>query len=991
MSDGFDSLFFECNPLPMWVYDLETYQFLAVNHAAVDKYGWNESEFLSMTIRDIRPPEDVERLLKDLQQGRPPLQHSGFWRHRRRNGSVMEVEIHSHTLDFNGRQAALVVALDVTERRRAEKALLESEARYRTIVADINELICRFLPDGTLTYVNDAYCRYYGKSREELIGTSFIPAADGDFPQRLREHFRSFTPENPTRTFEQYDLHPNGEKRWREWLDRAIFDQAGQLLEFQSTGRDITARKRAEELLRESEVHFRRLAENAPDLLYRYEFSPQRGFTYVSPSATAITGYTPEEHYADSDLGFKIVHPEDRSLLEAVYQSSIDPSKPVILRWVRKDGAIVWTEQRNINIYSDAGELIAIEGIARDITARKQAEEALRLSEAKFRAVFEAANVGKSITLPTGKIFVNKAFAEMLGYNQSELVDKTWQDLTPPEDIEPIQAKLAPLLNGEEDSTRFVKRYFHKNGSYVWADVNVVLERNAEGDPLHFIVTILDITERRKTEADMRLQSAALEATANAIVITDRSGTIEWVNSAYAHLTGYTMEEAIGKNPRILKSGAQDETFYQELWDTILSGKSWHGELINKRKDGSLYHEEQIITPFTDSTSQVTHFIGIKQDITARVRAEEQVHNQLNWLNALREIDLAITSTFDLRANLSILLSQAVKLLSVDAATVLLLNTSKNTLDFEAGIGFQTDAPQTASIKMGESYAGKAAQEQMLIKIPNLSNDPDNQFLTGFFKGEGFVSYYGAPLVVKGNVIGVLEVFSRSIVERSDDWFNFYGTLTGQAAIAVDNARLFQGMQQANLELISTYDDTIEGWSRAMDMRDRETEGHTQRVTKQTLELAQFMGVPDVELPHFRRGALLHDIGKIGVPDNILFKSNALTEEEWEIMRRHPVLAREMLLPIRFLKDAAIDIPYCHHEKWDGTGYPRGLKDLEIPLSARIFAVVDVWDALTSDRPYRPAWSAEKALAYIREQTGKHFDPDVVKVFIELRSKELLR
>jgi HD-GYP domain-containing protein (c-di-GMP phosphodiesterase class II) len=213
------------------------------------------------------------------------------------------------------------------------------------------------------------------------------------------------------------------------------------------------------------------------------------------------------------------------------------------------------------------------------------------------------------------------------------------------------------------------------------------------------------------------------------------------------------------------------------------------------------------------------------------------------------------------------------------------------------------------------------------------------------------------------------------------EWINYLETLGGQAAIAIDNAQLFEGMQKSNLELIAAYDATIAGWSHAMDLRDKETEGHSQRVTELTLQLADIMGFSEQEKVHIRRGALLHDIGKLGVPDHILLKAGKLTEDEWASMRRHPTSAFEMLSPISYLR-LALDIPYCHHEKWDGTGYPRGLKGEQIPLAARIFAVADVWDALTSDRPYRPAWTEEKTLEYIREQSGQHFDPNVVAVFL---------
>lgn len=162
----------------------------------------------------------------------------------------------------------------------------------------------------------------------------------------------------------------------------------------------------------------------------------------------------------------------------------------------------------------------------------------------------------------------------------------------------------------------------------------------------------------------------------------------------------------------------------------------------------------------------------------------------------------------------------------------------------------------------------------------------------------------------------------------------------------------------------------------------QETEAHSQRVVQMTMQLACRLGVEGTRLEHMYYGALLHDIGKLCIPDSVLLKPGPLTEREWEIMRQHPVYAVHLLEPIAALR-SAIHIPYCHHEKWDGSGYPRGLKGDEIPLEARIFAVIDVWDALVNDRIYRPAWSKEKALQYLRQQNGKHFDPEVTKVFLE--------
>ena len=190
-------------------------------------------------------------------------------------------------------------------------------------------------------------------------------------------------------------------------------------------------------------------------------------------------------------------------------------------------------------------------------------------------------------------------------------------------------------------------------------------------------------------------------------------------------------------------------------------------------------------------------------------------------------------------------------------------------------------------------------------------------------------------------------------------------------------------LREANEHLLAAYEETIEGLSHALDLRDKETEGHSLRVTELTIRLAQAEGLTEEEITHIRRGALLHDMGKIGVPDAILQKPAALSDEEWSVMRKHPQYVYDMLYSVQYLRPA-LSIPYCHHEKWDGTGYPRGLKGEQIPISARLFAVADVWDALTSDRPYRAAWSRQEALDFIREQSGSHFDPQVVELFLRL-------
>ncbi len=227
-----------------------------------------------------------------------------------------------------------------------------------------------------------------------------------------------------------------------------------------------------------------------------------------------------------------------------------------------------------------------------------------------------------------------------------------------------------------------------------------------------------------------------------------------------------------------------------------------------------------------------------------------------------------------------------------------------------------------------------------------------------------------------------MSCYHRDILDPDPEWLEFLETIAGQAAIAIDDAQMFQSLQRSNAELILAYDLFIEGLSRTLELRHHETQGHSQRVTGLTLDLAREMNITgDEELVSIRRGALLHDIGKVCVPDSILLKPDKLTPEEWEVMHKHPDYAYDMLAPIGYL-GPAVDIPYCHHEKWDGSGYPRGLAGKEIPLSARIFAIIDVWDALTNKRVYQDAWPRDDVRAYIARQSGIHFDPQVVEAFL---------
>lgn len=366
-----------------------------------------------------------------------------------------------------------------------------------------------------------------------------------------------------------------------------------------------------------------------------------------------------------------------------------------------------------------------------------------------------------------------------------------------------------------------------------------------------------------------------------------------------------------------------------------------------------------------------------------RVTLHEQTERRLRHIQALHTIDQAIATSSDVYQTLDVVLCQVMSHLKIDATSVLLYNPVTNHLEYEVGRGFDTVVIQQTYINLDDPFTIRTVRQSRVLSLEDVYQK-DDQSLIQLMQAEGFVAYYGIPLIARGKLKGVLEVFQHTPLQPDLEWLDFFNILAGQTLIAIDHAELIAEFERTNDELMLAYDATIEGLARALELRDAETEGHSRRVTRMTIKFANSMGIfSEEEIIQIRRGAILHDVGKVAIPDAILLKNGPLDDIEYAVMQLHTTYAYDMLYPIPFLRPS-LDIPYCHHEKWDGTGYPQGLKGEEIPIAARMFAVVDVYDALSSNRPYRKRWSEEKVRSHIREQAGTHFDPTIVEAFLRL-------
>jgi len=470
-----------------------------------------------------------------------------------------------------------------------------------------------------------------------------------------------------------------------------------------------------------------------------------------------------------------------------------------------------------------------------------------------------------------------------------------------------------------------------------------------------------------------------------ACILLDQESSIEFINREAELIFEYSLEEARGRHPVDLLMPAEGRGSLAALIDHSGNEKTRSRVMPNRTKSGKGLTCIWRAKSLRGEDGEWRGTLVVIQDISNEKKIEIELKRQVERQRALRSIDMAISGSTDIQIVLNVVLQEAMNQLKMSAAALLVYDPVANLLKYAAGRGLLTDALQFTALRLGEGFAGRAVLEKRIVRVPHL-----NLEMTGFlrspkFKSEGFKSYYCVPLLSKGKVVGALESFHRDDFMPGRDWMGFFETLGGQAAIAIESARLFFDLQRSNLDLALAHDATLEGWLRALDLRERGAKNRARRLVELTERLAAALKVSEEERVHIRRGVVIHDIGKLGVPDGILHKEGSLTEDEWAIIRQRPEMALKILEPIPFLKPA-LDIPYYRHEKWDGSGYPNGLSGDNIPLAARIFAVVDVFDALTSDRPYRRAWSIPQALEYLQNAKSKHFDPVVVDVFMRVIS-----
>jgi PAS domain S-box-containing protein/putative nucleotidyltransferase with HDIG domain len=883
------------------------------------------------------------------------------------------------------------------ERQQSQAALRETNEALQALIQASPIGIVVFDPDGYVKLWSPANEHIFGWSESETVGRilPYIPEDKQEEHMALRERVlqgEAFTGVEVRRH------RKDGSPVDISISTAPLRDGQGNITGIMGLNMDITEHKQADKALQESEERFRGLYYNATIGLYRT--TPDGRILMCNPAAVQLLGFESFDELTKRNLeedGFEPNYPRQE------FHERMERDGMVIgleCEWARKDGTPIFVRESATAVRDSEGKILYYDGTFEDITSRKLAEKAMRESEEKYRLLFENAPVGVFQSTPEGRyISVNPTLASIFLYDSPEEMIVQVTDIAKQIHVDPTQRELFIKLLDEEGEVReFVNQNYRKDGSVIWTMTNARAVKDQSGDILYYEGFLSDITSRVQAEEAIRLSEkkfkTLFEIAPVGISVLDRDQKIVDTNYALQMITGLKKKELLNGGYRTSTYLKPDGTLMMP--DEFASTRALKEDMpIFDVETGFLTKDRGVVwTQVSAAPLNMpdASLVVITQDISERKLSEQTLRQRLAELETLYESGLSLSQLLEPKQIGQKIIDVLAEKLDWYHTTVRLYHPESDSLELLAyNLAHKTTKKEwqhagerfrTLIARPGDGLCGWALQRGETVRCSDLPRDP--HYLETV---PGVRSGLYVPIKTGERTIGVISVESEKPDYFTAEDEHMAVTLAAQAAVSLENIRLFKDLQKSNDDLFLAYDETIEGWSRALDLRDRETEGHTQRVATLTEELARKMGIPDTELIHIRRGSLLHDIGKMGVPDRILLKPDKLTEEEWIIMHEHPVHAYNLLSRIEFLQPA-LNIPHYHHERWDGSGYPDGLLGEQIPLEARIFAIIDVFDALISDRPYRPGWPRDKAISYICEGSGSHFDPKVVEVFMRMINRQ---
>lgn len=601
-----------------------TKKIIDANESAAKFYGWSVDELKRKKITDINtlPESKISSLMPVALSHKQD--HFEF-QHRLASGVIRDVEVFSSKITLNKSDCLHLIVHDITEKKKAEQALRESEQLFNTLAQVSPVGIFRTKPDGGTTYVNPTWTRLAGIAAEKAMGDGWLEAVHPDDREKLSTGWIDDSAKQDVSVAEYRFLRPDGNIVWVMGQAIPEFSPDNKIVGYVGTITDITERKFAEEALKESEEKFRSITEQTNSLI---SLTDNNGIiTYASPASVSLFNCKPEEM-----IGCNFAEFLDQSSIPLAVEafrkalSNQQDTKNLELKMKRSDGTFFFGELNGSRF--EWGEQWGTLVVINDISERKESEIALLESEERLRILAEkTGTIVYDRDLKTNIVHRTGAIEEVLGYSKEEynkLTVDQFNELLHEEDRTNIVIEENRVIKTGGNLTQFY-RMRHKNGNYIQIEDNCIVLTDENGIGIRMLGSMKDITERKKDEENLRKLSHAVEQSQVSIVITNKNGAIEYVNPKFCQITGYTYEEAIGQNPRILKSGDWKSEAYAGMWKDLSSGRNWTGIFHNKKKNGEFFWESAHISPIKNSDGEITHYIAVKEDISEKVKAEEEL------------------------------------------------------------------------------------------------------------------------------------------------------------------------------------------------------------------------------------------------------------------------------------------------------------------------------------------------------------------------------
>jgi PAS domain S-box-containing protein len=969
---------------------------LKCNQAYCQLSGYSESELMALYIHDLDMNESAEQVREHIDRLRDKGSDQFLTRHRTRHGGVVDIEV--SVTYVPGTDVILSFYRDVSEREQSRKALEKKNTELQFLASaalqlsaftqedEVFGLIQQALPvispnifavlmrttaDGKYLLVEDIQGIDLALIEKALkkIGSDLRAKR-----YRLIDSFKTILAQ--TRLY----AYPDGFEGFTATeMPRPIAkllvkmfaiedvwvigiadggDIYGGLYLFTNSAQNALnttlmesffhqcylalARIRAQAGLLISEERFRELSENIQETFWLRDYQTTQ-ILYISPGFERMWGQPCQRLYEQPQILFDGIHPEDKARVQQASQRMFDEKKfySEEFRLIKPDGTVTWIHARTYPVLNAEGKIHRVAGIADDITERKMAEQEHRALEDKFTKAFRTSPDSININRLEDGLYldINEGFQNLTGFTVEDVIGKTSMDIdiwVNPQDRQELLRRLRSTGVCENLEADF---RIKDGGIKTCLMSAAVIEVDGE----RCILSITrDISERKKMEEVLKEREKIFNHSIDMLCMAGFDGYFKVLNPAWEKTLGWSTQELLDQ-PWLTFVHPEDQEPTRQIKSSIVGGQEVY-QFENRYvcKDGSIKWLSWNSFPYPEEGIM----FGVARDVTDRKEIEETLRfseNRYRMLFSEMEEGFALHEIICDDAGKPI----DYRFLEINPAFELQTGLSRESL-----IGRRVLEVLPGTEPYWIEAFGRVALEDETLHYENYSSELGRWFSVSAFSPRP----------------GLFATTVTDITERK---------------------QADELLQKSAQDLNVAYDATLQGWSNALELREHETAGHSQRVVRQTLRLAQLLHVNPHEMIHIERGALLHDIGKMGIPDSILLKPGPLTDDEWQIMRQHPFYAKNLLCDIEYLQPA-LDIPYCHHEKWDGSGYPRKLKGTEIPLAARIFAIIDVWDALSSNRPYRPAWDREAIIQHLKDQSGRHFDPQVVEAFLSLLQEDSL-